>query len=145
MGAGAARGWTPMSGSCRATDAQKGFTLVELLVVLAIVAAIAALVAPGGLRAITRAAGTERRLAVERALIALPDAARAAGRTVFLGGVGPDAGSPPLPAGWRIEALDAPIRYRFDGVCAGGRLRATGDGLILTYRLPPPYCAPVPE
>lgn len=142
MAAAAARGWTPMSGSRRATDAQKGFTLIELLVALAIVAAVAALVAPASLRALYRAGATEKRLSVERALASLPDLARNAGKTLWLGGAGGDAIQLPLPPGWVMEALGPPIRYRHDGVCAGGRIRVTGDGAVLRYRLQAPYCAP---
>ncbi len=145
MVAVAARGWTLMSVSCRATNAQKGFTLVELLVVLAIVSAIAALVAPSSLRGVSRSMATERRFVVERGLSALPEAARSSGRTLWLGGAGADAVTPPLPPGWRIEALGGPIRYRYDGVCSGGRVRVSGDGAVRRYRLPPPYCAPIPE
>jgi prepilin-type N-terminal cleavage/methylation domain-containing protein len=131
-----------MSGSRRATEAQKGFTLIELLVALAIVAAVAALVAPASLRALYRAGATEKRLSVERALASLPDLARNAGKTLWLGGAGGDAIQLTLPAGWSLEALGSPIRYRHDGVCAGGRIRVTGDGAALRYRLQAPYCAP---
>ena len=131
-----------MSGSRRATEAQKGFTLIELLVALAIVAAVAALVAPASLRALYRAGATEKRLSVERALASLPDLARNAGKTLWLGGAGGDAIQLTLPAGWSLEALGSPIRYRHDGVCAGGRIRVTGDGAELRYRLQAPYCSP---
>lgn len=131
-----------MSGSHRATDAQKGFTLIELLVALAIVAAAAALVAPAGLRALYRVGATEKRLSVERALAALPDLARSAGETLWLGGAGENAISLSLPAGWTLVAVGQPIRYRHDGVCAGGRVRVTGEGAALRYRLQAPYCAP---
>jgi prepilin-type N-terminal cleavage/methylation domain-containing protein len=131
-----------MSVCCRATDRQKGFTLIELLVTLTIIAAIAALVAPASLSGLTRGAVTERRLAVERVLVGLPDAARNANRTLWL-----DSNSAilTLPIGWRVEPLEGPIRYRFDGICAGGRIRVIGEGTAWTYTLAPPYCTPVRE
>ena len=142
MAVAAVKGWMPMSGCCRATDPQKGFTLIELLVTLAIIAAIAALVAPASLRGLTRGAITERRLAVERALVGLPDAARNANRTLWLDS---DSTILTLPTGWRVEPLEGLIRYRFDGVCAGGRIRIMGEGAAWTYTLSPPYCTPVRE
>lgn len=131
-----------MSGCRRAIDAQRGFTLIELLAALAIVAAVAALVAPSSLRFLNRVGVTEKRLSVERALASLSDLARSSGETLWLGGSGDDAARLTLPPGWAVEVVGSPIRYRHDGVCAGGRLRVTGDGAALQYRLPAPFCAP---
>lgn len=138
-----------------------GYTLLELLVALAILGALAGLAAPPFIRLIDQ----QRRLAdvaqVERVIAALPMQARERARDLVLRPKGaaiagvrrPDFLSPlgdpdgvdlsQLPEGWTLEP-SADLWIRFDGVCFGGSLRAVGpDGAAIAYRLAPPLCRPI--
>jgi general secretion pathway protein G len=130
-----------MSDCCRATDRrQAGFTLLETLIALTLLAIVGALVAPGLTRLADRARLAEARDRLERALVMAPGAARAAGASADLVAVL----TPHLPPGWRLLA-DPPILVREDGACAGGRLSAVAPSARIDWRLTPPFCRPVRE
>ncbi len=136
-----------MSGSCPPIDQpprQRGFTLLELLIVLALVAMMAALVAPrlqGTYEAVARSG---ERAEVRRQLESLPLRARDAGRGFELPAEDPAvfARELQLPEGWRLQAL-APLRVEANGICHGGRVAVQGPGITETWTLSMPDCGVV--
>jgi prepilin-type N-terminal cleavage/methylation domain-containing protein len=139
-----------------------GYTLLELLVVLAVIGLMAGLAAPPFLQMIEQ----QRRIAdtadVERALAALPMTARTIGRDLVVRPAGAsETAVPPspvlsplarpqihaivgLPLGWKA-APTSDIWVRSDGVCFGGSVEVTApNGARSTYQLDPPFCTPRP-
>lgn len=131
---------------------QAGFTLVELLVVLAILAGLGAIAGPPLARLYDRIAFSLAREDVERAIGALPEQARLAGHSLWLVGQ-PDPGEAVpadplaaraqvlLPRGWRLE-VPRPIQFRFDGLCLGGEFTIIAESARYAYRLDAPFCRP---
>lgn len=143
------------SACSRHSDLASGFTLIEILVVAAILGAIAALVMPQVERMFSRFSVALNRDDIERQIAGLGARAYVEGRTLKLQTWPPAtereiAEAPPeivrvmLPAGWKLT-VPQPIVYRFDGSCLGGRVVLEADGVALGYRLSPPFCPPVPE
>lgn len=139
-----------------------GYTILELLIVLAIVGLMAALAAPPFIRLIEqqrRIAGNTETL---RALTALPMAARMARHDMVIRPK--EASSTPptspnmtltappqlskisgLPEGWSADPK-GDIWIRSDGVCYGGSVDVTDpEGRTTTYLMSPPLCAPVED
>lgn len=119
----------------------RGFTLLELLVVLVLLGALAALVAPAVSRGIDawrlRVAAQE----LEQQVARLPLQARAAGVTLHLGGEAAwPAAVPP------IELEDAGIKWlsplvvRSNGFCEAGALRLVHDDGRRDYDVLSPDC-----
>ena len=103
-------------------SASRGFTLFELIVVLALMALATGLAAPAVVRGLD--AARERGVVSDlRVLLeGLPVRAYQSG-----GGLDLDATTlrgllPDLPEGWRLE-LEQPLRYAPSGVAAGGTVR----------------------
>jgi prepilin-type N-terminal cleavage/methylation domain-containing protein len=99
----------------------RGFTLLELLVVLALAAMLTALVVPAAVRGLD--AARERGVAADlTALLAgLPVRAYKAGVPAQFDAVELMALMPEMPAGWRLQ-LTSPLRYSAAGVAEGGDL-----------------------
>lgn len=123
----------PTSASCPRADARRarrrrgdGFTLLELLVVLALVALLTALVAPAAWRWVDSARERAGADVARAALEALPRQAFAAARRIELTPAGPL----PLPEGWRLDSA-APLVYETSGMTEGGRLRLSAAGRIV--------------
>ncbi len=125
----------------RATAPAAGFTLVELLLVLALVAAAAGLVAPQLLRWVDGARERAALEALRSALSALPEQAFFAGRAIELGpdgAAGPAAPALPLPEGWALR-LAAPLRYEPNGMTRGGTVDVLAPGRPpVRWRIEPP-------
>lgn len=119
----------------------KGFTLLELIVVLALLGLATALVAPSGFRMISswhRATDLEASL---QTVSALSVAAASEGRMRMLetGSVDADLLSG-MPEGWRIE-LDAPLTVQANGACSDSLGRALGpDGHVQKFEVIAPFC-----
>lgn len=117
-----------------------GFTLLELVVVLALMGLTTALVAPSAFRTIgawRRASAVDAALG---AMAALGAQAREQGRPIRLErGTVPAGTLKGLPEGWTIELLE-PLVVRANGVCSGthGALRS-GD-YTRRFALLAPYC-----
>lgn len=137
-----------------------GFTLIELVVVLAIVAGLLAVAAPGFIRiyASVRVALDQQDL--ERQLLLLPRQMRTIGESGVL--IDPQSDNPEhlvrgvpastgletwravrldLPAGWTVS-VPRPIFYHFTGACDGGEVSFSLPPMVLNYSLAAPLCRP---
>lgn len=143
---------------------RRGYTLLELLVVLAVLAAIVAVAVPRFLQLYARVSFAFQRDDVERQLLELPQEVRRSGRGGIL--FDPSAGVHPgdtaaaaatvgsarafeewqplrmeLPGNWSLRVPN-PILYHFTGACEGGEVILTVAGLSNRYVLTPPLCRP---
>jgi prepilin-type N-terminal cleavage/methylation domain-containing protein len=105
----------------------RGFTLLELLVVLALAALLTALVVPAAVRGLD--AARERAVAADvTALLAgLPVRAYKDGLPAQFDAVQLTALLPEMPVGWRLQ-LTSPLRYSAAGVAEGGELVLQAPG-----------------
>lgn len=141
MGSPVGKAWMPMSVTRPNVD-QAAFTLLELLVVLVIVGAIAAVALPGLVRMQETWA---RRTALDdlfNQLQTLGYRVRSDGRELLIG----ESGAVPeqllrLPDGWTVTARP-PIRYMANGVCLGGKLQVHHGRATHTLLLQPPSARP---
>ena len=132
-----------------------GFSLLEMTIALAIMALVGALAMPSLARITDRTTFSLNRQDVERQLDQLPQVAASQGHNLVLtsspgaelpryGEAAPTAGRQDpypvkLPEGWQIT-VDAPIRYRYDGSCSGGRLHVISPTSEANYLMRPPLC-----
>jgi general secretion pathway protein G len=145
------------SASCRKAEGRGGFTLVEVMVVLALMAALLAIAFPQVVRLYTRARLAFERKDLEHQLSELPERVRAAGQAGIL--ADPSASGAAmraadaaafedprplhlsLPAGWRVS-VPKPVLYHYTGACDGGEVVFSLPPLSLRYVLTPPLCRP---
>ena len=130
------------SASCPPPD-DSGFTLIEIVVALAVVGLIVGLVIPIATGWLYRLGQSSQLQGVEDALADLPAKARRSGRTISLRSIASsptpdDSGPIELRPGWAL-IVEAPIVFRYDGICTGGSLRLTFPGGESAYRLDPPF------
>ena len=114
-----------ISVSCRRRPerlAQRGFTLVELVVVLALLALAAGIAAPAAVRGVAAARERGVRADVRVLLEGMPVRAVQSGSGLEVDSAALRRLVPELPAGWRLE-VDQPLRYAPNGVAAGGAVR----------------------
>jgi prepilin-type N-terminal cleavage/methylation domain-containing protein len=123
-------------------DKTRGFTLAELLVALAIMGMLTMLAMPSLARFGDRMTFALGRQDIEWQIDQLPQIALGQGRDIVLGSSEIADGTYPVtvPKGWNVN-VDAPIHYRFDGVCSGGRVLIKLGSFQKSYRLAPPLCA----
>jgi prepilin-type N-terminal cleavage/methylation domain-containing protein len=113
---------------CRATRLHgRGFTLLELLLVLVLVALAAGLVAPAGVRAIEAARERGWRADLLAAVQALPARAFFRGQSIELDADGLRRLVPDAPAGL-VLTLDQPLQYAPNGAASGARLELAFAG-----------------
>lgn len=136
----------PTSASCRPEPMNRGFSLVELLVVMAVVGLISALVAPNLSAMLSGVQRFTLRDGVVADLASLSFRAFALGQSFELSeaklGTPLRDGNPvlALPAGWGLRA-DAPIRFSFNGTCSGGAIELVApNGAVERLRLHAPDC-----
>ena len=121
-----------------------GFTLLEMIVVLAILGLATALVAPSAMRGID----SWKRQAELDALVdqvrALPGPARARGRAILVSAETLASDRPPLRISpeWTL-AVDKPWRVGANGVCEGGQVRVGNAYGSRTLDVAAPFCDPV--
>jgi prepilin-type N-terminal cleavage/methylation domain-containing protein len=121
----------------------RGFTLLEMLVVLVILGMAAALVAPSLGRTLERVTAAGERDEMARRLAQLPAAVRAEGRgRAWRAGEAVALDTHAWPPGWRVTAL-TPLRVEASGFCAGGEVQAQGEGGAMRLRLEAPDCRTV--
>lgn len=118
-----------------------GFSLLELLVVLALIAMLSALVAPNLRRTYSAIAGSGERAEVRRQLERLPLHARRQGARVEVG-TDDSAGMAArleLPEGWVVQPLE-PVRIEASGICHPARVQLSGRGTSETLLVSAPAC-----
>jgi len=140
-----------------------GFTLLELLIVLAIMAGLVAIAVPQFSQLYNRVRASFDRADLEQQLLQLPQLVRQRGRSGVLldpnqpsapgdaaagiepeGSGGFDQWEPlrvDLPAGWAMR-VPKPVFYRFTGACSGGEVDFLLPPALLRYKLTPPLCRP---
>lgn len=123
---------------------QRGFTLLEMIVVLAILGLATALVAPAALRGID----SWRRQAELDSLLdqirALPGDARATGKPILLSDEALQGAAPPLRVAgeWALRA-PKPFKVQANGVCEGGEVVIGNRFGNRTIKVGSPFCDPV--
>lgn len=124
-----------------AANALRGFTLLELLVVMLLLGLATALVAPAGLRSLQSWQRADERQAALGAITALPMACRRAGAGRTLAAGEHDASSlDGLPDGWRLELFE-PLVLQANGVCFGATGTLAAEGVSLAITIKAPFCA----
>jgi prepilin-type N-terminal cleavage/methylation domain-containing protein len=119
----------------------RGFTLLEMLVVLVILGMAAALVAPPLARTVDRVREAGERDDVLRGIERLPLRVRDGGVALEIAaGATLPAWDTPWPAGWRVAAA-TPLRIEANGFCVGGDVQAEGPAGLRRWRLLAPDCA----
>ena len=125
---------------------QQGYTLLEIVVVLAIMGLVAAMVAPAAVRSIDswrRQADTD---ALAEQVRSLPGRARARGRAIVIDDEALAGEDPPLRGepGW-VLSVPTPWRVHANGVCDGGPLVARDPaGNERAWQVQGPFCDPRP-
>ena len=114
-----------------------GFTLLELVVVLALLGLATALVAPQGFRMIE---SWRHATDVDAALGAVAALARTQGRTLhFDAGLVPEGKVDGVPEGWTI-VLDAPLVVQANGACSATAGTLRSEGYERRFAVQAPYC-----
>jgi prepilin-type N-terminal cleavage/methylation domain-containing protein len=132
-----------------------GFTLVEVVVALAVLASLIAIASPQFIKLYARARASLEQEDLERQLLELPQKVRDGGRAGIL--ADPSAGHTSsaadmgfdepqvlridLPEGWSMQ-VPKPIFYHFTGACDGGEVTLSLPPLTLHYVLTAPLCRP---
>lgn len=118
-----------------------GFTLLEMIVVLAILGLATALVAPSAIRGID---SWRRQAAMDELLDAirgLPGQARGRGKVIVVNDETLGSATPPLRiAGDWTLAAPTPWRVRSNGVCEGGTLVVRNAVGARTISVAAPFC-----
>lgn len=126
--------------SCPPSKAAAGFTLLELVVVLALLGLATALVAPQGFRTIAtwrRATDVD---AVLGALAALGADARMHGqRLSFEAGQLPPDALEGMPEGWTV-VLDDPLVIQANGACGSATGELREGSYVRRFALEGPFC-----
>jgi len=121
-----------------------GFTLIEMLVVIALVSLLAGMVAPRFATALKRAEYASQRASVLGQIDNLGYRAYLLGTEIVLDSAAKTAPDGQhllaLPEGWSVKAA-RPIVYDAWGACSGGRIELrAADGHAESFDLNPPAC-----
>ncbi len=120
----------------------RGFTLLEMLVVLALIGVMAGLALPNFSRFLESFTNSSRWSAIEREIADLPYQVFSAGVALRFDANSATQRLPAIPSDWRVE-VSAPILYRESGWCEGGRLAiVSAAGERRDYLLVAPACSP---
>lgn len=119
----------------------RGYTLLEMMVVIALLALATAMVAPAGYRMIGSWLEADRVDAVLKALAALPLRQRDAGRELRVAPGDPAAAADlaPLPEGWQLE-FGEPLTVAANGACSDSRGALLTGRQIVDFRIEAPFC-----
>lgn len=124
-----------------AAEAGRGFTLLELVVVLSIMGLAAALAAPSVMRSVDSWQAQAEVDAVADQMRGLPARARAAGRAIAIDDEALRAEEPPLRVaeGWELAGADRWI-VRANGYCEGGVVDLRRGDRRWRLRARAPFC-----
>lgn len=119
----------------------RGFSLLEMLVVLAILGLAAGLVAPSLFRTVDRVQLAGEREAVQRLILGLPVFARRNGQAIVWEAetVAPAPAGLSWPEGWQVYPL-TPLHVGANGWCSGASLEVRGPGETIRLQVRPPDC-----
>lgn len=132
----------PISATCRRNDVSRGFTLLELVVVLALVTLLGAVVMPGLLKMQQAWQRRTDNQNIDDQLRSLSYRARLSATEVIIGPAGVEpTGLLVLPQDWKLTAK-IPVIYRTNGVCLGGEAVLEHDGIVEHVMLEAPLCVP---
>ena len=122
---------------------QRGFTLLEMIVVLAILGLATALVAPAAIRGIDSWRRQSQLDSLLDQIRALPGNARASGRPIVLSAAALKAADAPLrvDGDWTL-GVPEPWNVAGNGVCAGGEVTIGNAVGSRTIAVAPPFCDP---
>jgi len=123
---------------------QPGFTLLEMIVVLAILGLATALVAPAALRGIDSWRRQSELDALFDQIRALPGNARASGKPILFNDDALKGKDAPLriASGWTL-GVPKPWKVNANGVCQGGQISIGNRYGSRTIVVAPPFCDPV--
>ena len=117
-----------------------GFTLLELVVVLALLGLATALVAPSGFRMIASWRRATEVDAALGALVALGASTQQRGRALHLAaGPIPATAVAGLPQGWTVVLMQ-PLTVQTNGACSGTRGELRAEGYVRAFALQAPFC-----
>lgn len=127
-----------------ASHSKRGFTLLEMVVVLSILGLATAMVAPATLRSIESWRRRGEIELVSDQVRGLPAAARAQGHDIIISRSTLAADPPVL----RVEpewtaTTEAPWKVRHNGLCEGGIIHLSSNGRTTTIEALAPFCDPV--
>ena len=122
---------------------QRGFTLLEMIVVLAILGLATALVAPSAIRGIDSWRRQSELDSLLDQIRALPGNARATGKAIAISDDALKAKYAPLrvAADWALSVPKA-WRVNANGVCQGGTVEIGNDHGKRIIEVTPPFCDP---
>jgi len=132
-----------MWGSCRSSKhvkvrGQGGYTLLEMVVVIALIALATALVAPPGMRMIRSWQEASEVADVIEQIERLPSAVRASGNPLLLA----DAASNvplELPEEWKL-VFDMPLQVHSNGACSNAQGRLVSVHQEIELQILAPFC-----
>jgi prepilin-type N-terminal cleavage/methylation domain-containing protein len=133
-----------------------GFTLIEVVVVLAVLASLIAIALPQFVKLYARTRASFEREDLERQLLELPQRVRDAARAGILADPAAEPAEPAmdsasdapqklridLPRGWSMQ-VPKPILYHFTGACDGGEVIFSFPPSVWRYVLSAPLCRPL--
>ncbi|MFZ1643037.1 MAG: prepilin-type N-terminal cleavage/methylation domain-containing protein [Candidatus Contendobacter sp.] len=132
----------PMLATCRRAEPVRGYTLLELLIVLALLGLLTALAIPRFAALYQGMSAAYQRDEALRQIAGLGYRAFAQGREWVLTELpATDAALPSWPEGWSLRA-EPPVHYYRNGACSGGRIELTHPGGVERFALAPPLCQP---
>ncbi len=128
----------------RALDRMRGFTLLEMLVVMALIAAVAGLALPNFMHMYDSYAASLKWSELTAEVDGLPFRAYSQGREIQLNDTSAREVLKSLPPAWKVRVTGT-IRYRSNGWCEGGTLSIADDaGANRDLVLAPPDCGMPP-